>query len=165
MIKGFMRLVIKVHHDFGDMEADLRRIQRGMDFSQVVLEGINAIQKFQKQFAPIGKSGKGPHGRIPRSIQPATIYRKTDGSAWAFSRTSYGPAVFTNEGTGTFGPRNRPYFVGSGWGDTEQGGERGFMHPGIQGTHWFERGANMGSPIALAAFQRKVETMLRVRGR
>jgi hypothetical protein len=155
-----LTLVIKVHGLFGDMQDDLRRIKREANFAQVVLEGINAIQKFQRQLAPVGKTGRGPHGRIGRSILPARIYQRSDGSAWAESRTGYGPAIFTSEGTGEWGPRRRPYFVAA---ESDDAGSRGYFHPGQRGTNWWERGANLGSPIALAAFQRKVEHMLRVR--
>ena len=145
----------------GDMLEDVRRIQRESDFSRVVADGINAIQREQKRIAPVGQSGRGPHGRIARSILPAKIYIRNDGSAEGVSRTTYGPAIFTNEGTGSFSPGGRPYFIPRpDWGKGE-----GLTHPGIRGTGWWERGANLGSPLALRAFQNKVERMLRIRGR
>jgi hypothetical protein len=155
-----LKATIYVHGQFGDMRADLLRIRKELNFSQVVLDGINAIQKFQRMLAPIGHTGRGPHGNIPRKILPARVYQRGDGSAWAWSRTSYGPAIFTSEGTGQFGPRNRPYFVAR---ENEETGSRGYFHPGQRATHWWERGANMGSPFALASFERKVKHALRVR--
>lgn len=127
------------------------------DMSQVVLEGINAMQKYQRQYAPVGETGSGPHGRIPRSIRPARVMRRNN-SASATSRTDYGPAIFTNEGTGTKQSHGggRPYFIPIG--------SSGFWHPGIRGTHWWERGAERGSIIALAAFRRKIERTLQIRG-
>jgi hypothetical protein len=58
------------------------------------------------------------------------------------------------------GPEKSEYFIPRpDWGEG-----RGIMHPGIRGTHWFERGANLGSPLALAAFRAKVMTILTLRG-
>ena len=138
------------------MEA-VRQINHDMDLSQVVLEGINSMQRYQRYYAPVGETGPGPHGRIPRSIRPARVMRRNN-SASATSRTDYGPAIFTNEGTGTKsgGGGGRPYFIPRG--------ASGFWHPGIRGTHWWERGAERGSIIALAAFRRKVERTLQIRG-
>lgn len=153
---------IKAHHNYGGFREELVRIRKESDFTQVVIDGINAMQSGQRKFAPIGrgklKQGES-HGRIPRSIGPARIYRGNNGSASGVSRTTYGPAIFTNEGTGTHRPGGSPYFIGVG----DEGD--GYMHPGIRGTHWWERGANYGSPIALRAFQNKVERMLKLKRR
>lgn len=152
---------LKAEHNYGDLMRDLIRIQTQADFSQVVLEGINAIQQAQRKEAPKG------HGNIPRSIRPARIVRT--GNTWsATSQTNYGPAIFTNEGTGTHGPSGRPYPIvqrrtyksGPRAGDEY---EINIMHPGIKGTHWWERGAEIGSPLALEAFKRKVDRMLGTR--
>jgi hypothetical protein len=144
------------------MADDLLRMQKETNFSQTVLNGINAIQKFQRQYAPIGKTGKGPHGNIPRSIKPARVHTRPDGSAWAESKTDYGPAIFTSEGTGQFGPRKRPYFIAR---HSSSYNSRGYWHPGQRGTNWWDRGANFGSVIALSGFQRKVERILGMRTR
>lgn len=159
-----MKMTFRVHADFNDMWGDLVRIQKELNFSDVVLEGINAMQAAQRTLAPIGTTGPGPHGRIPRSIQPSRVYMRKDGSAWAESRTSYGPAIFTSEGTGKFGPRHRPYFVATdSLREGEQGASRGYMHPGQRGTGWWVAGAQMGEPVALLAFQTKIERVLRLR--
>lgn len=152
-----------VYQNWDDYYDDVRRIRREIDFSDVVLTGINAMQRFQRQFAPIGTTGPGPHGRIPRSIKPARVIRGADGSASASSISTYPPAIFTAEGTGTFAtPKRTPYFISR---TTDSGQIVGFTHPGIHGTNWFERGANRGAPIALQAFTDKVERMLRLKGR
>ena len=143
--------------DWGKYLEAVRKINGDMELSQVVLEGITAMQRYQRKYAPIGETGEGPHGRIPRSIKPARVMRRNN-SASATSRTDYGPAIFTNEGTGSRRSTGggRPYFIPRGSG--------GFWHPGIRGSHWWERGAEHGSIIALAAFRRKVESRLMVRG-
>jgi hypothetical protein len=117
------------------------------------------MQRYQRQYAPVGETGDGPHGRIPRSIRPARVMRRNN-SASATSRTDYGPAIFTNEGTGTrkSSGGGRPYFIPKAFGGV------GVWHPGIRGTHWWERGADRGSIIALAAFRRKIERTLQIRG-
>lgn len=155
-----MTVVFRVMADFNDMWSDLERMRREVNFSDVVLEGINAMQQAQRTLAPVGTTGRGPHGRIPRHIQPSRVYTRADGSAWAESRTSYGPAIFTSEGTGQFGPRHRPYFVAR---PNEEEGSRGYFHPGQRGTGWWVAGAQMGEPVALLAFQTKVERILRLR--
>lgn len=162
MARQKMTVVLRVMSDFNDMWSDLARIRREMNFSDVVLEGINAMQHAQRTLAPIGTTGRGPHGRIPRHIQPSRVYTRADGSAWAESKTSYGPAIFTSEGTGQFGPRHRPYFVQT---DSESEGKssRGYFHPGQRGTGWWVAGAQMGEPMALLAFQAKIERILRLR--
>ncbi len=154
--------LLQAHHTYGSMHDDLFRIQSESDFTQVALEGIQEIQRMQRYSAPIGKGrlGRGEtHGRIPRSIKPARVQRLTGGSAAGVSRTTYGPAIFTNEGTGIHRAGGSPYFIGVG----DEG--EGFNHPGIRGTHWWERGLDLGSPMALRAFERKVERMLRLKGR
>jgi hypothetical protein len=161
MARTSMKITFLVHADFDDMWGDLVRIQKELNMTDVVLEGINAMQQAQRTLAPIGTTGRGPHGRIPRNIQPARVYRRADGSAWAESRTSYGPAIFTSEGTGQFGPRHRPYFVATD--STEDESSRGYMHPGQRGTGWWVAGAQMGEPMALLAFQAKIERVLRLR--
>jgi hypothetical protein len=160
MAKVTMKMTMRVHADFDDMWGDLVRIRKELNFSDVVLEGINAMQAAQRTLAPIGTKGPGPHGRIPRSIRPSRVYMRKDGSAWAESRTSYGPAIFTSEGTGQFGPRNRPYFVAR---PSEENESRGYFHPGQRGTGWWVAGAQMGEPVALLAFQAKIERVLRMR--
>jgi len=152
-------MLVETHHRFGSIFTEIVGIRKKMEFQQVVLEGIQAMQRFQKAFAPVGTTGPGPHGRIPRSIQAARLRKTFLGNWVGVSRTVYPPAIFTNEGTGKYGSNNRPYFVPHS--DGQQGG---YMHPGMRGTGWWERGANMGSPIALAAFQRKVERALGLRG-
>lgn len=155
-----MRMTIRVHGTFGDMTERLLEMEKETDFSQVVVDGINEIQKHQRQFAPIGTTGKGPHGNIPRSIKAARVYSKPDGSAWAESKTNYGPAIFTSEGTGIHGPRKRPYFVAR---HSSSYNSRGYWHPGQRGTNWWDRATNIGSVIALSGFQRKVERILGMR--
>lgn len=153
----------RTEHDVGDFLAEVRRIRNEADFSQVVLEGINAIQKFQRQMAPTHKFAS-----IPRSIHAGKIIQR--GNVWsAESTTSHGPAIFTNEGTGTHGPSGSPYQIIQR--RTYQSGPRkgqeyeiNITHPGIRGTHWWERGAEMGSSLAIRSFQNKVERILRVRG-
>jgi hypothetical protein len=156
-----MHIELEIQDNWDDFSQDLRRINREMDFSQVVLTGINAIQSQQRRLAPVGKTGPGPHGRIARNIRPARIVVK-EGEVSATSRTSYGPAIFTSLGTGRYGPGGDPYEVVQHY---DSGEERKWTHPGIEGTGWWERGANLGAPIALQSFQRKVETVLKMRGR
>lgn len=155
-------LTFSVWENWGEYLEAVRRINSALpnDMSQVVLEGINAMQRYQRQYAPIGETGEGPHGRIPRSIKPARVIRRNN-SASATSRTDYGPAIFTNEGTGSKqrGGGGRAYFIPRAFGR-----EGGVLHPGIRGTMWWERGAERGSIIALEAFRRKIERTLQIRG-
>lgn len=153
-------LSIRTNSNFNDYAEYIRRIRRESDFSQVVLEGITAIQNAQKAIAPRGKLGN-----IPRNIPVARISRT--GHTWkGVSRTTYGPAVFTNKGTGTHGPKgssypitqNRIYKRGPLAGKSYQ---VNIDHPGIKGTGWWEKGAEMGGEIALESFRRKVTRMLR----
>lgn len=104
----------------------------------------------------------GSTGRVRRSLKTPRIVRTQNGVS-AISRTTYGPAIFTNEGTGTFAnppiikkgaPKGTAYF-------TPWAG--GFWHPGISGSGWFGKGFNVGRNIAIESFRRKVETMLDVR--
>lgn len=151
-------MVIKAFHNFASVRAKVTRIKTSADFSQVVLEGMNAIQTAQRRAAPLGNTG-----RVRRSIRPARITRTQNGVR-GISRTTYGPAIFTNEGTGTFAtpqiiksgaPKGTAYF-------TPFAG--GFWHPGIRGSGWYAKGFNVGKKIALESFRRKVETMLDARG-
>jgi hypothetical protein len=154
------KITFSVWENWGQYLDAVRKINasKGMsDLSQVVLEGITAMQRYQRQYAPVGETGEGPHGRIPRSIKPARVIKRNN-AASATSRTDYGPAIFTNEGTGSrqSDGGGRPYFIPRG--------STGFWHPGIRGSHWWERGADRGSLIALEAFRRKVERTLNVKG-
>lgn len=156
-----MRLTVDVEHEVKKLLRLARRFTDEGDFTQVVLEGIQQIQYFQRRLAPIGKEGT-----IPRSIKPARIVRTSSG-AYADSVTQNPRAIFTNEGTGTHRPSNpapyeivqeRRYQTGS------RAGERytvNILHPGIRGTGWWERGADMGADLAEEAFRRKVERMMR----
>lgn len=127
------------------MIKELQRIKSELNFSLVVEEGITRIRAAQRQAAPIGKTGKGPHGRIPKSIQQSNVM-EFRGEQWeATSTTSYGPAIFTNEGT-------RSYMM---W--------NGGRHPGLQAQGWWEKGTAIGEPLALRAFEEKVERVLRIR--
>lgn len=156
---GQISFRIYIDHNYGEMRQDLARMQDDMDFGDVAEEGIRYMQLSQIGEAPIG-SGPGVHGRIPRSIEPYEVNRFPDGSAEGISRTRYGPAIFTSLGTGKYGPEGKEYFIPRpDWGEG-----RGIMHPGIRGTQWWERGANKGAPLALAAFKRKVDTIMRLRG-
>jgi hypothetical protein len=153
---------IKAEHNFGDMQRELMRIRSEADFSLTVLEGIQAIQHHQRREAPKG------HGNIPRSIRPARVIRNGRNSWSGTSMTNYGPAIFTNEGTGTHGPSGRPYPIVQR--RTYKSGPRmgqeyeiNIMHPGIRGQRWWERGIEKGTPLAFEAFKRKVDTMLKAR--
>lgn len=155
------KVTLSLWHNWGDFLQAVRKIEAEGDFSLVVLKGMNAIQKYQRQYAP-----KGRQKRVVRSIQTARITKRGN-IVSAVSKSNYGPAIFTNEGTGSFktwgstspnwSAKRRAYFIPQGSG--------GYWHPGIHGTHWWERGAERGSIIALAAFRRKVETMLTIRGK
>lgn len=155
---------LHVKHNLGDMLADLRRIKREDDFTLVALEGIQAIQRYQKKFAP-----KGKQGSIPRSIKPARVSKR--GHTWTgVSRTTHPPAIFTNEGTGIHKPgggerypitQERTYKSGPLKG---QPYEVNILHPGIRGTHWWDRGFGVGSQLAIESFVRKVERVLRLKG-
>lgn len=156
------RIVLRARHEFGDAIDYMRKVKGESDFSQEVLVGINAIQRAQKNLAPRGKQG-----RIPASIKAARI-TKTQNMWSAVSRTSYGPAVFTNEGTGTHGPKGAPYEIVQNrvYKSGPLAGQSyivNIMHPGIRGTHWWEAGAVIGSKIGLEAFRRKVGRILRSR--
>ena len=162
MAQYTIEIHFRAEHDFGDMERDIKRIRREADFSQVVLDGIQAIQHHQRREAPKGR------GNIPRSIRPARVIKNGRNSWSGTSMTNYGPAIFTNEGTGTHGPsgsaypiiQRRQYKSGPRAGDDY---EVNIMHPGIRGTHWWERGAEKGTPLALEIFKRKVDRMLGAR--
>lgn len=79
--------------------------------------------------APVKKQG-----RIPRSLGQVEIshYQSPSGvrSGWSAKYTSrYIPAIVTNEGSGKYGDKRRPYKIQTRWGE--------FMHPGVRGTNWF----------------------------
>lgn len=86
----------------------------------------------------------------------------------ALSQSKYGPAIFTNEGTGLHGPKGSKYEIiqrrkykrGP---NKDKEYEVNIKHPGIKGTGWWERGTEMGTPKALEAFKRKVDRILRAR--
>ncbi len=153
---------INIEHNLDSFREELGRIRREANFSQVVLIGIQEIQRHQRREAPKGR------GNIPRSIRPARVVRDGPNSWSATSKTNYGPAIFTNEGTGLHGPKGsryeiiqrRQYKSGPRRGDDY---EINISHPGVRGTHWWERGIEKGSPMALETFKRKVDTMLRTR--
>ncbi len=167
-----MRWTISIRADsnYDDMISWLRRVSREANFEQVVLEGINAIQRFQRQEAPVGKEGT-----IPRSIKPARVIRERFGGWSATSRTTSDRGWYTNEGTWSgrrseyprppkeryqitqerryrSGPREgQPYILN-------------IDHPGIKAQKWFDKGFEQGVPVAESAFRRKVGRMLRGRG-
>jgi hypothetical protein len=151
---------LTVTHNVEAFIAKIRRIRAESNFSLVVLEGINAIQKYQRMLSP-----KGKDGNIPRSIAAGRIIKQ--GNTWVgTSLTNYGPAIFTNEGTGIHGPLGatypitqiRTYKKGPNAGNEY---EVNIDHPGIRGTHWWEKGAAIGSTLALRSFEDKVERLLR----
>jgi hypothetical protein len=155
------RLQFRVYIDSNlpSVRAGLADMHGDIDMRDVAKAGIEAMQLAQIGQAPIG-SGAGVHGRIPRSLETSVRSTDSEGSAEGASFTRYGPAIFTNKGTGLYGPEHAEYFIPRpDWGEG-----RGIMHPGIRGTHWFERGANLGSPLALAAFRAKVMTLLSLKG-
>lgn len=142
----------------GPYLAHLERIRRA-DFTDVVLEGMNTIQRIQRRLAPVGKSGAGPHGRIPRSVKAARIRRSPEGgSTTATSSVNYGPAVYTNEGTGLYGYKKHKYLIQQVRVDRRTGQTyvHQFWHPGIRGTRWWDRGFELGSSVAKNLFRRKV---------
>lgn len=153
---------LSVKHNVDEFRRELSRIRRESDFSQVVLEGISHIQRFQRAFAPKGR------GNIGRSIRPARVVKQGSSSWHADSKTNYGPAIFTNEGTGLHGPKGSTYEIiqrrqyKSGPRKNDEY-EINITHPGVRGTHWWERGMEAGSPLALEAFKRKVDRVLRTR--
>lgn len=149
---------LELDHNVGSVRAALKEMESSIDFTDVAREGIEAMALGQIGQAPIGE-GPGVHGSIPRSID-TQVYPLGGGSAVGRSRTNEPRAVFTNVGTGTHGPEGKEYFIPRpDWGEG-----RGIWHPGIKGTHWWERGANTGSPVALAAFRRKVSEIMTLRG-
>lgn len=149
---------LDIDNNFGDARRKLELTRESIDFTDVAREGIEAMALAQIGQAPIG-SGPGVHGHIPRSIE-TQVYPLGGGSAVGRSRTNERTAVYTNLGTGLHGPEGKEYFIPRpDWGEG-----RGIWHPGIKGTHWWERGANLGSPIALAAFRRKVSEIIAMRG-
>lgn len=157
-------VALEVEHNFGDLIEDLARIRKESNFSQVVLTGINAIRKAQQQVAPTGKDRS-----IPGSIRANHVVSR-DNYWYSDSITNEPRAIFTNEGTGMYGPSKSPYPIVQN--RTYQSGPRrgesfivNIMHPGIRGTHWWEKGADLGGIIALAAFDAKVERILRLKGR
>lgn len=150
---------VNVEHNVLETKVRLERIKREANFSQVVLTGITAIQKNQRALAPGSRN-------IARSIRPARVIREGAHSWSATTRTNYAPAIFTNEGTGLHGPKASKYNI------TQRrvyksGPRRGneyevnISHPGVRGTHWWERGIEAGSPLALETFKRKIDRMLR----
>ncbi len=127
---------------------------KSADFSQVVLEGANEMQRWQKHLAPIGK-GRGPHGRIQRSIKTARITRGGDRVVAMWS-TDYVPAIVTSEGSGKYGPTGQPYEI--------RRGDSVWQHPGVKGTGWWDAGAIKGESLAIGHFIRRVERILDLRG-
>lgn len=146
-----VRIELDVEHDYEKLREYSERIRAEANLSQVVLTGIQAMQTIQRSMSPIDKDR-----RIPASIRPARISRT--GNTWSgVSRTTYGPAVFTNEGTGTHGPKGSKYPIHNAFGI--EGNT--IMHPGIQGTHWWDTSSALGGKIALEGFKRKVKRMMR----
>lgn len=156
------RVQIHARHNIEEGRAYYGKVKGEADFAQEVLIGIQAIQRAQKNLAPRGKDG-----RIPASISAGRI-TKAQNTWSSISRTSYGPAVFTNEGTGTHGPKGMPYEIVQNR-VYQSGPLKGqaytvnILHPGIRGTHWWEAGAEVGSKVGLEAFRRKVDRILRSR--
>lgn len=139
-----IKYTLEVVSNFKKLLEDIRRIKEEADFSLVVDEGIAHIRAAQRRAAPIGKTGPGPHGRIPKSIQQSNVLQQ--GDTWkASTHTNYGPAIFTNVGT------KKKYMM---W--------HGGKHPGLEAGHWWEAGSSLGANLAEKAFKDKVERMLRV---
>lgn len=160
-----IRFKLNVESELDRLIAHLHQLHSENDFSQVVLQGITAIQKFQRRFAPVGRTGS-----IPRSIKPARIVR-WQGGASATSITTLPHAIFTNEGTGTHKKTNPSRYEIVQERRYQSGPRRGqrytvnIDHPGIKGTQWWKRGFEAGKPLALQAFRHKVGRILRARGR
>lgn len=150
-----------------DLSADFRRY-RGMlrrlgriSFVSDVLDAMNYTQGLQRRTAPIGTKGPGPHGRIPRSIRPARITRSRD-TVQATTVTHYGPAVFTNSGTGKYGPEHRPYTIRQL--RTRRDGStyiHEFVHPGIRGTHWWNDAVDAGAELFTSLVEHRVRRAIR----
>jgi hypothetical protein len=154
-----MAFRIYMDSNLPSVRTGLRGLRDDIDMTDVARIGAEAMQKGQQSTAPVG-SGPGVHGRIPRSIETSVKSTDNRGSAEGVSRTRLDIATYTNLGTGLHGPKHSEYFIPRpDWGEG-----RGIWHPGIRGTHWFERGANLGAPVALAAFRAKVTEMLALRG-
>ncbi len=151
---------IRATIDSGRFKTLLTRIRTESDFSQVVLTGINEIQREQRLAAPIRKNRS-----IPKSIKAGRVVQKRN--TWqADSSTDLVQAVVTNVGSGLHGPsrsaypitQTRRYRSGPNKG---QEYEINISHPGVRGTHWWERGTELGGLLAFRSFQNKVERMLR----
>lgn len=143
-----MGIEIEIYHMIDKYLKELDRIKKESNFSLIVDEVIDDIRAQQRYFAPVGTTGKGPHGRIPKSIERSNVVRSEspEGDEWyASTSTDYGPAIFTNEGT------KKNYRM---W--------HGGTHPGLERQGWFELGAFAGEELAKKSFQAKVERMLRI---
>lgn len=158
-MKDEVKIQLKVNTTYDYVISEMQRIQAETNMEQVVLQGITDIQKAQRKYAPRGKTGQ-----IPMSIRPGRVVRRGD-SVTGTSETNRPEAIFTNEGTGRFAnpprikkgaPEGKAYFIPIG--------SRGFWHPGIKGTHWWEKGAEVGGTLAFRSFRHKIERILRIRG-
>ena len=150
------RVTIQYRNEIGDGIGEIGqhagRIARESDFSQVVLEGVNEMARSLRREAPIGRAGS-----IPPSIKSGRVTKKGDtytGITW----TNLKQAVFTNEGTGTHRAGGSPYNIEK---TTLKGRKYTIQHPGIKAQHWWERGANLASPLALRSFKKKVDRIMR----
>lgn len=127
---------INVTNDFGKTRREIdqiryrvRRTLRGVSRS-----GARDFKAGARARAPVKKQG-----RIPRSLgRVETKHHRSpagQSTGWDSSITSrYIPAVVTNEGSGKYGDKKRPYKIQTKYGE--------FMHPGVKRTNWFGKAFN-----------------------
>lgn len=137
------RFTLLLANNYAGARRKIGAIDEKLKFEQVVLEGINEIQRLQRKAAPVYKRGS-----IPRGIRPATVTKLEDG-AKATSKTRGMEAIWTNFGT-------KPHTITSKFGNE-------YQHPGQRAQHWWEDSTVAGFIAAEDVFRRKIENVLGVR--
>lgn len=150
MVKVKMKIGLK--HNIKEVRDKVQEFKKDANFGDVVFAGIRAIAVAQRRAAP-SRTSKD----IARSIKVTNVNKTRNGWS-ATSYTNLRKAIYTNEGTATHIGGNE-YEIK--WTDKRTNREVRVMHPGIRGQHWFERGANEGSPLAYKAFKEKVDRLVR----
>lgn len=138
------RFTLLVGNNYAGAKKKIGSIESKLNFEQVVLEGINDIQRLQREQAPVHKRGS-----IPKSIRAATVHPITDGHS-ATSKTSRPEAIWTNYGT------KGPYTI------THHVTGQDFQHPGQKAQYWWDRATLAGFLLAEEAFRHKIENVLGV---
>lgn len=137
------RFTLHIANNYAGAKKKVGKIDDQLEFEQVVLEGINEIQRLQRRAAPVHKRGS-----IPKGIRPARVTNTEDG-AKATSKTKGMEAIWTNFGT------KGPYRI-------ERSDGSSFVHPGQAAQRWWDDSTLAGFIAAEDVFRRKIERVLGV---